>query len=58
MRIVCYEISVMMRQMTRRIFWEVEMSDKVHLNRLVWQSQQARSLPEWQLGSGSRSSNG
>ena len=56
--IVCDEISVMLRQMTRRIFWQVVMSDMAHLNRLVLQNQQTRKLPEWQQGSGSRSSNG
>ena len=34
------------------------MSDMAHLNRLVLQNQQTRALPEWQQGSGSRSSNG
>ena len=47
----------MVRQMTRRIFWQV-VSDMAHLNRLVLQNQQTRALPEWQQGSGSRSSNG
>ena len=56
--IVCCEISVMVRQMTRRIFWQVVMSDVAHLNRLVLQNQQTRALLEWQQGSGSRSSNG
>ena len=56
--IVCCEISVMVRQMTRRIFWRVVMSDMAHLNRLVLQNQQTLALPEWQQGSGSRSSNG
>ena len=37
-----------------RIFWQVVMSDMVHLNRLVLQNQQTRALPEWQQGSGSR----
>ena len=35
--IVCCEISVMVRQMTRRTFWRVVMSDVAHLNRLVLQ---------------------
>ena len=58
MEIVCYEISVMVRQMNARIFWQVVMSDMVHLNRLVLQNQQTRALPEWQQGSRSRGSNG
>ena len=56
--IVCYEISVVVRQMTRRIFWRVLMSDMAHLNNLVLQNQQTRHLPEWQQGSDGRSSNG
>ena len=48
----------MVRQMTRRIFWQVVMSDMGHLNCLVLQNQQTRALPEWHQGSGSRSSNG
>ena len=31
--------------------------DMAHLNRLVLQNQQTRALPEWQQGSGIRSSN-
>ena len=56
--VVCREISVLVRQMTRSTFWQVVMSDMVHLNRLVLQNQHTRALPEWQQGSGSRSSNG
>ena len=33
--VVCRDISVMVRQMTRRIFWQVVMSDTAHLNRLA-----------------------
>ena len=44
--IVCCEISVMVRHMTRRIFWQVVMSDMAHLNRLVLQNQQTRALLE------------
>ena len=48
----------MVRQMTRRIFSRVVMSDLVLMNRLVLQNQQTRALPEWQQGSDSRSHNG
>ena len=51
LEIVCHEISVMVRQMTRRIFWQVVMSDIAQLNRLVLQNQQTRALPAWQQGS-------
>ena len=44
--------------MTRRIFWQVVMSDMAHLNCLVLQNQPTRTLPQWRQGSGSRSSNG
>ena len=46
--IVCYEISVMVPQMTRRIFWTEVTSDMEHLNRLVLQNQQTQALLEWQ----------
>ena len=52
------EDSFMVRQMTRRIFWQVVMSEMAHVNRLVLQNKQTRALPEWQQGSGSRSNNG
>ena len=44
--IVCYEIAMMVRQMTRRIFWRVVMSDMAHLNRLVLQPQQQRLIAD------------
>ena len=56
--VVCREISVLMRRMTMRIFWQVVTTDMRHLNRLFQQNQQAQPMPEWEQGSGSRSSNG
>ena len=56
--VVCREISVHMRRMTMRIFWQVVTTDMRHLNRLFQQNQLAQQMPEWERDSGSRSSNG